>query len=244
MVFVMKNVQTIPWKRISVESIAIVASILLAFGIDAWWGERLERSQEQILLTRLSTEFSTNLERIDELKGYSIIADAALKLYGLIDEALLNDEQTVQVPTGMLRLVLIAPVFEADIPLLDALTKAGKLDIVDDSRIVAVVSVWERQLRDYTSMAERARRDVDTQLLPALYKRADIGPLLVGPFITSLNGADPMWSVPVVINIDIEIKGLVAGRYARALDSHRDFEDLRMAAAEVIEAIDANNTSP
>ena len=93
-------------------------------------------------------------------------------------------------------------------------------------------------------MAERARRNVDTQLLPALYKRADIGPLLVGPFITKLNGADPMWSVPLVINIDIEIKGLVAERYALALDAHRDFEDLRMAAVKVIEAIDANNTSP
>jgi len=240
----MDNVQTIPWKRISVESIAIVASILLAFGIDAWWGERLERSQEQILLTRLSTEFSTNLERIDRQQGFALIDDAALELYDLIDKALLNEEQTVQVPAGMLRLVLIAPVFEAEIPVLDALTKAGKLDLVDDSRIVATVSVWERQLRDYTSMAERARRDVDTQLLPAFYKRADIGPLLVGPFITSLNEADPMWSVPVVMNIDFEIKGLVAGRYARASDFLRDFENLRTAAAEVIAAIDSRSTNP
>lgn len=240
----MKNVQTIPWKRISVESIAIVASILLAFGIDAWWDERLEQSQEQLLLTRLGTEFSTNLERIDRLQGFAVVEDAALELYGLIDEALRNGEDTVQVPTGMLRVVLIAPVFEAEIPLLDAFTKAGKLDLVNDPQIVATVSVWERQLRDYTSMAERARRDVDTHLLPALYKRADIGALLVGPFITDLNSADPMWRVPVVMNIDIEIKGLVAGRYARASDSLRDFESLRRAAAEVIKAIDANSANP
>lgn len=66
-------------------------------------------------------------------------------------------------------------------------------------------------------MTERVRRDVDTLLLPALCKKADIGTLLVGPFITSQNRADPMWRVPVVINIDTEIKGLVAGRYARPL---------------------------
>jgi cobalamin biosynthesis Mg chelatase CobN len=95
--------------------------------------------------------------------------------------------------------------FDADTPLLDALTKARKLDVADESRIVAAVSVWERQLRDYTSMAERARRDVDTLLMPALSERSDIGSLLVGPFITPLNGADPMWRVPVVINIDTEI---------------------------------------
>jgi len=240
----MKNAQTIPWKRISVESIAIVASILLAFGIDAWWGERLERSQEQILLTRLSTEFLTNLERIDEVKGMSSILDGALRLFGLVDEALLNEEQTVQVRTGMLRLVFIAPLFEADIPLLDALTKAGKLDVVDDSGIVAAVSVWERQLRDYTASAERARVQVDTLLLPALFKRGDIGPVLMAPYITALNRTDPAWGVLVAISIDTEIKGIVASRYDLALAAQNDFDNLRMAAVGVIEAIDANSTSP
>lgn len=238
----MINNQEIPWKRISVEAIAIVASILLAFGIDAWWDERLERSNEQVLLTRLSTEFSSNLNRIDQVK-YSFIVDASLKLFRVIDEAMLIEESTVEVPTGMLKISLISAVFEADMPILDALTKAGKLDVVDESRIVAAVSVWERQLRDYTSGAERERRNVDTLLLPALYKRGDIGPVHMRPFITSSNADDPMWRVPVVINIDAEIKGLVAGRYAMALDVQSDLEDLRDAAVEVIEAIEENTTT-
>ncbi len=240
----MKNAHDIPWKRIFVEAIAIVASILFAFGIDAWWGEQLERSNEQVLLTRLGAEFSTNLDRIDRRKGYSRIVDASLRLFDAIDEAMLIEDPTVEVPTGMLRLALIAPTFEADMPLLDALTKAGKLEVVDESRIVAAVSVWERQLRDYTAMAERARRNVDTQLLPALYKRADIGPVLMRPFLTTLNAADPMWSIPVVINIDTEIKGIIAGRHALAIDAQRKFEELRKAAVEVIEAIDGHTTNP
>ncbi len=240
----MKNAQEIPWKRISVEAIAIVASILFAFGIDAWWGERLERSEEQVLLTRLSAEFSTNLERIDQRQGYSGIVDAALRLFGVIDEAMLNKDPTVEVPTGMLRHALITPTFEADMPLLDALTKAGKLDVVDESRIIAAVSVWERRLRDYTAMAERARRNADTLLLPALYKRGDMGQVLTRPFLTSLNATDPMWSIPVVINVDTEIKGLIAGRYANALDAQAKFEELRKAAVEVIEAIDGHTTNP
>ena len=35
----MTETQKIPWKRISVEAAASVASILLAFAIDAWWEE-------------------------------------------------------------------------------------------------------------------------------------------------------------------------------------------------------------
>lgn len=241
----MNNAQKIPWKRIAVESVAIIASILLAFGIDTWWGEQLERSNEQVLLTRLSAEFSTNLERIDQVKDVQEkIVDANLKLFGVVSEALLNDYPTVHVPTGLLRFAFITITFEADIPLLDALTKAGKLDVVDDPRIVTAVSVWERQLRNYTAMAERARRNVDTLLMPALYKRGDIGAVLTGPFITKLNNTDPMWRVPVVINVDTEIKGLVAGRYATALDAQHKFEQLRKAAVGAIEAIDAHTTNP
>jgi hypothetical protein len=49
--------QAIPWKRISVEAGAIVASILLAFAIDAWWLERQERGFEQETMAALLDEF-------------------------------------------------------------------------------------------------------------------------------------------------------------------------------------------
>ena len=36
----MSIAQTIQWKRLFVEAVAIVGSILLAFAIDAWWEDR------------------------------------------------------------------------------------------------------------------------------------------------------------------------------------------------------------
>jgi hypothetical protein len=45
--------QNIPWKRLSVEAAAIVASILLAFAIDAWWGESQRDEAERIVLQTL-----------------------------------------------------------------------------------------------------------------------------------------------------------------------------------------------
>ena len=54
--------QDIPWKRLSVEGVAIVASILLAFAIDAWWGERLEH--------RLGVEYEQRIA--SELRGIRI----------------------------------------------------------------------------------------------------------------------------------------------------------------------------
>ncbi len=43
----------IPWLRVFVEGVVIVGSILLAFGIQAWWDEREERVAEAEYLTAL-----------------------------------------------------------------------------------------------------------------------------------------------------------------------------------------------
>ena len=49
--------RTIPWLRVAIEGLVIVSSILLAFGIDAWWDERQEHREEQQILQDLQEEF-------------------------------------------------------------------------------------------------------------------------------------------------------------------------------------------
>ncbi len=49
----MTETQNIPWRRLSIEAAAIVASILLAFAIDAWWEERGLLIEEQQVLQGL-----------------------------------------------------------------------------------------------------------------------------------------------------------------------------------------------
>lgn len=56
----MASRREIPWARILVEGTAIVASILLAFSIDAWWDERNERADEREVLVALKAEFEAN----------------------------------------------------------------------------------------------------------------------------------------------------------------------------------------
>jgi hypothetical protein len=48
--------QKIQWKRLSVEAVAIVASILFAFAIDAWWDDRQKAGDEQIPQIKVSTK--------------------------------------------------------------------------------------------------------------------------------------------------------------------------------------------
>jgi hypothetical protein len=58
----MIETQNIPWKRLSVEAAAIVASILLAFAIDAWWENRQDRENEKEYLVSLREELADTIE--------------------------------------------------------------------------------------------------------------------------------------------------------------------------------------
>ena len=60
----------IPWPRILVEGVVIVGSILLAFGIEAWWDGRQERSSERDYLGRILTDLTETRENIVSRSGH------------------------------------------------------------------------------------------------------------------------------------------------------------------------------
>jgi hypothetical protein len=62
----MAETQNIPWPRIAVEAAAIVASILLAFAIDAWWDDSKEQKAEADHLARVLAELENNSDVIEE----------------------------------------------------------------------------------------------------------------------------------------------------------------------------------
>lgn len=68
----MTSAQKIPWKRLATESFVIVASILLAFAIDAWWNDRQELRLQNDRLARVAAEVELNrgivAEKIDILE--------------------------------------------------------------------------------------------------------------------------------------------------------------------------------
>jgi hypothetical protein len=59
----MNQDKKIQWKRISVEAVVIVASILLAFAIEAWWDTRIQEGQRQGHVSALIRDFDQMHER-------------------------------------------------------------------------------------------------------------------------------------------------------------------------------------
>ena len=62
----MNRTQEVPWKRIVVEAFAIIASILIAFAIDAWWQNHTEKLVETQYLEALREDLLRSLDLLDE----------------------------------------------------------------------------------------------------------------------------------------------------------------------------------
>lgn len=78
------NTNSIPWLRIGAESTAIVVSILLAFGIDAWYAGVVERRVAREYEQRLSIELQgvrRDLERLSRVVNRAIEYASEVELY-------------------------------------------------------------------------------------------------------------------------------------------------------------------
>ena len=60
-----------PWARISVEGLTIVASILLAFWIDAWWDESQRHDAEQAVLRTLLDDLRVKQALLSDMNQFN-----------------------------------------------------------------------------------------------------------------------------------------------------------------------------
>ena len=90
----MQTIREIPWSRIGAESVAIVASILLAFAINAWWEDKLERDLETQQLSRLRAELEVNVAGLDGFGGIERSLETGIGIVEQIEDAQDRGEET------------------------------------------------------------------------------------------------------------------------------------------------------
>jgi hypothetical protein len=211
-VLLMVNSRQILWPRIFAEGAAIVVSILLAFSIEAWWTERQDRANEADTLVRLSAEMAVNIDRLNDPQ-YRLGFQATADLYNAVEAALENGEDSLDFPTLSLRRSMFVSSFEADTPILDAMIGSGRLELVENTNILSAIADWESTLRSYTELVQRSRLHLDSQFIPALISRADIGPVLARRYeFDLLRSGVPNPKELITIQIDLELKGLLGAR--------------------------------
>ncbi len=219
--------EDIPWKRLSVEAAAIVGSILLAFAIDAWWEERLDRQMERDDLESLHVEFIRNRDRMNEMRTAGKAETASAAMYELLADHL-GQDLPVDVPNTTLSLVRATPTFDAVTPALDGLILSGRLENIRDREVLLAVHYWQRHLQQVEETELNARKLVLEQLVPALVRRGNMGP--------SFNDGDP--DGITTVTVDEELLGLVAYRASYTKFVVRTLNELEQATNDVVVAVE------
>jgi hypothetical protein len=145
----MTETQEIPWKRLAVEAVAIVGSILLAFAIDAWWEVRQDSAEEQTLLRQLEAEFELNAELLAVQRSRHeenmAAAHRLLTVTGPILEKRTLDLKSIKQD---IHHIMIWWTYDPQMGVLNGMIQSGKLGVISSDRLRSKLANWPAQLRD------------------------------------------------------------------------------------------------
>lgn len=163
----------IGWRRVSVESAAIVASILLAFGIDAWWDDHKDSQREVILLQGLVADFQSSRagleERLALARKMSLGNEQLLKRLSEQAEGLVADA-----PDSLILAIIGGPTYEPNASTLDSAIATGEIELLESRELRGALADWSRTLADRTEDELEVRRITNQQVVPLLARSIDL----------------------------------------------------------------------
>lgn len=233
----MAEPRIIPWKRIGVEAAAIVASILLAFAIDAWWDARVELSRSKAQLRTLQIEFG---EVEAHLQQYEV---RLLNLRQAVSDLLSHIGPDTQLQSIDSLYILMDRSFRAsrmELPTasLQALLASGELSDDSAENLNALLAAWPAQvskLRNQSGLLEENREEIIRYLhdkVPTLgiaYKTNQMNHYPETNFVGD----------PEIIQRDMKIEGLFGNRGMLIEDTLDIVSELRLQVRNTVNLIAA-----
>lgn len=162
----------IPWPRILAEGIAIILSILFAFGIDAWWTARQLHMDEQAILRQLDAEFQTNAVLLAEQRLNHEEILAAIKLVLSVTGPEL-DQAVTESPELRVAIDRITRwwTYDPRMGVLSGLTQSGRLSIISSDPLRNALASWPSRVRDLVEDELFTQQMTANQLDPYLNRK-------------------------------------------------------------------------
>ena len=157
------------WGRLAAEGLLIVFSILLAFGIEAWWSERGERAAEAEALEGLRDDFVESLGRLAATRSDHLqVRDAAIRLLAITGPEATQTLSDLVMDTLVMALIAYPKVFPVTATY-DALSASGRIDLLENASLRRELARWTTAAIDLREEERDAFRQMDKRLLPYLW---------------------------------------------------------------------------
>lgn len=237
----MDETQQIPWKRLSIEAAAIIASILLAFSIDAWWEDRQERQFERETLLALKSEYEDHKQLIGNQIEFHLMSLRAIA--SLMSACQHGSYESVEFTIDEAIYVLQVPVTtDLGSGVRDALISAGRVEAIQDVQLRYELSAWDSVVDELTDGQQFNRNMVREIVFPQLI---EIGL----PLSKAMDRDGTPWPVPtesISKNSDGKLPFLTDPKFCSMLDiryghmNHTadEYVDLKVAIDEILGQIE------
>lgn len=164
----------IPWKRILIEAVAIIASILIAFALDAGWDARSERAQEKALLLALAEDFGAASDNFDATKaGHLLELQASEELIGYGESGEIPFEDRARIDTLVSR-QFSRRMFDPPMGTVQSILGSGRIDLISNPELVTELTRWSTAVAELQRGEKDSRRHFYDRVFPYLSERLDV----------------------------------------------------------------------
>lgn len=218
------------------EGVLIVASILVAFSIDAWWAERQDRLQEVQILTALRTEFELNVGRLPAyINQHNTSADAATALIRRLRGAAGGEK--VVVKYSDLYNVLDHVSFDAQNGTLNAVLQSGDLRLIGNAEIRSRIAGWPATLQDATENEVLLRTIWGPRMGDVLGREVDLSPI-VEEWGCDATGNPLCVNGETALAANTELFGVLLFAHGWATEAALELEHLHKETEQIVALID------
>lgn len=151
------------------EGIVIVASILVAFALDASWASYQESKVEQRVLVELRDEFQSAKARVEvSVAELETVIEASLDLVGALgkDPIALSPE----VAQDIVNRALTFNTLEVPTSVVDSIVASGQVRLISNRELREALAEWPAFVSDVRENHEWHRVETDEFLVPYLSK--------------------------------------------------------------------------
>jgi hypothetical protein len=202
--------------RLFLEGCVVVASILIAFLLDAWWTDREFHHELELELSSVKIELKKNRDLVNvEIASLGRIAEGARTTLEKMDAEKDSPAITLRDADAWL-ITLWGPTLDASFGAVDALVASGRLAYIDNPELSSGLAGIKDFVEDAVEEEFLARRIQIDQQIPMISDRIDLGPIVRIDAEYFGEGWDLKREVPSYANVqypnDLEIRNVIMHR--------------------------------
>ena len=224
------------WRSAMRDVFLIVVSILIAFGLDAWWSGRVALEEEQHALSAIQADFGAARIELDSVLLLNAAGARAITALLSLDAAGIRRLGHDSASAMVTRIMSGGLTFDPSMGALQALLSTGTLGQVRRRELAAELSAWPGALGEI-SADQRFLVDTWVDLRDWAGERGLLTSVLALWGFPSLNAeATPQ---EILLELTVSGRGLLAAQLLSLSGLHMELQDVDRRLSTILELLSA-----